>query len=138
MTTSPRYTRRWAAEHPAEFLALCEPPSECPVCYEAFDEENPAQSPLLGDPPTRCRHFVCQSCWEAMTEQPMPWRCPVCREDVTQFVVDITCWSPMPHECIGNADTRLFVELATFALEARGMLPELRELGARLLQHLPR
>ena len=132
-----RFTCRWVAEHPAEFLELCKPPPECPICYEPFTEENPALGPIMGDQVTSCRHFACQSCWCAMSEQPMPWQCPQCREDVTQWVVEATYWSPMPGECVDESEVRLFVELSTTILESRALVPELQALGARLLRHLP-
>jgi len=54
--------------------------------------------------------------------------------DITEWVANVTHWNG---DCVDWADVKLFVELATFALEARHMVPELRELGARLLRHLP-
>jgi len=67
MTPPPRYTCRWAAEHPAEFLELCKPPAECPICLRDFDEANPALGPIQGDEPT------CQDCWCTMSQERPPW-----------------------------------------------------------------
>ena len=131
-----RFTRSWVAENPELFRELSKPPDECCVCYEPFGPECPALGPLLDDWPTRCRHHACEDCWRALTAQPPPWHCPVCREDVSSWLADTVCWEP-PEDSVDALDVRLFTEVCLELLEQLCMAPRLQDLGRRVLRHLP-
>ena len=66
---------------------------ECPVCYEDYSAERPAESPG-----NECRHSACRGCWIGIAERDYPVRCPVCRHDVTEwFLEDIADMGPPLH-----------------------------------------
>ena len=119
------------------FAEMARPPSDCDICYEPFTEANPHLGPILGDHPTRCRHLACESCWDAIAAQPPPWHCPMCRENVSAWLADATDWT-QPADSVDMYDMRLFTQFTLDVLEARGLAPELQELGRQILRPLPR
>ena len=46
---------------------------------------------IMGDRPTSCRRFLCKTCWLAMVEksQTSPFLCPICREDVSNWLAGV-------------------------------------------------
>jgi len=65
---------------------------ECPVCYEDYSAERPAESPG-----GECRHSACRRCWLGIGERDDAVRCPVCRHDVTDWFLDhIAEVQPLP------------------------------------------
>ena len=81
------FTREWVMNNPEAFRKLAAPPEECPVCMEPFGPERAPLGPIMGDMPTSCRHYLCQTCWIVgyMRKVP-PIHCPLCREDVTNWL----------------------------------------------------
>ena len=74
-------------ENPEAFRQLSKPPDECPVCLEKFKGARKPFGPIMGDRPTNCRHYACQGCWmELKQKMSSPWHCPVCKEDVTDWL----------------------------------------------------
>ena len=80
------FTREWVMNNPEAFRKLAAPPEECPICMEPFGpgEERAPLGPIMGDMPTICRHYMCQSCWIKCIKMP-PVHCPLCREDVSDW-----------------------------------------------------
>ena len=80
-------TKAWCAENPERYHELAQPPECCPLCTEAFSDDRPANSPLLGDSASRCRHWACEACWlHLMNGHPSTWKCPWCREDLRAWM----------------------------------------------------
>ena len=85
------FTREWVMNNPEAFRKLAAPPEECPICMEPFGPERAPLGPIMGDMPTSCRHYLCQTCWiDGYTRTAPPTRCPLCREDVSDW-----CWKRM-------------------------------------------
>jgi hypothetical protein len=81
------YTRQWVMENPEAFRRLSKPPEECPICLEPFDEGRRPLGPITGTSETRCRHYACRACWMQLAKRTKrPWRCPMCKEDVTDWI----------------------------------------------------
>jgi len=60
------------------------PPTECPVCLEHFDDGE-----LVG---AECAHRLCSICWANIAlVAPVPWACPMCRSDVTTWILLEVC-----------------------------------------------
>ena len=78
------FTREWVMNNPEAFRKLAAPPEECPVCMEPFGPDRAPLGPIMGDMPTSCRHYLCESCWIKCVKMP-PTLCPLCREDVTDW-----------------------------------------------------
>ena len=82
------FTREWVLNNPEAFRKLSTPPVECPVCMEPFGPGKAPLGAIMGDTPTSCRHFLCKTCWLGMMMQSYksPFHCPICREDVTNWL----------------------------------------------------
>ncbi len=85
----PLLTKEWREENEQEWNRLCQPPSECPICFEspiggAFGKK--WDGPIMGDEPTRCTHLLCNRCWDALPEM----LCPICRDDVSEWMFQRT------------------------------------------------
>ena len=140
-------TKAWCAENPQLYFEFTQPPKCCPICMDVFTAERQAQSPLLGDAPSRCRHFACEDCWmEIMARgEPNTWKCAICREDVGAWMSETfpDAYTPPP-DSVGSDDMR---ELAAGVLRhccdllemnANAQLPHhLMLLSARILRHVP-
>ena len=58
----------------------------CPVCLTEHGGDDVWDGPMNSDIPTRCNHWLCTACWDGLVEsRPDEVRCPVCREDVTDW-----------------------------------------------------
>ena len=80
------FTREWVMNNPEAFRKLAAPPEECPICMEPFGPKRTPLGPIMGDMPTSCRHYLCQTCWlVGYARTAAPIRCPLCREDVTNW-----------------------------------------------------
>ena len=81
------FTREWVMNNPEAFRKLSAPPEECPICMEPFGPERAPLGPIMGDMPTSCRHYLCQTCWiDGYMGTAPPTHCPLCREDVTNWL----------------------------------------------------
>ena len=80
--TRPLITPRMREENKQEWDRLwhLNKTEECPVCHEKPDIWN---GPMNSDVPTRCTHWACVGCWERIEENDK--RCPVCRDDLTDW-----------------------------------------------------
>ena len=127
-------TKAWCAENPERYRELAEPPECCPLCLEAFTEDQPAQSPLLGDAASTCRHWACESCWlHIMESHPSSWKCPWCRENLRNWMGATFGDAYCPADAVSSAEIRQFAAdvLQTVALPA-----DLEQLAARILRHV--
>jgi hypothetical protein len=66
---------------------------ECPVCYEKYTDEKLADSIHNTGRETNCRHYFCMDCLYAMGKKSLleggsKIQCPICREDLTQYIYD--------------------------------------------------
>ena len=60
----------------------------CPVCFAERGEEVVWDGPMNSAYPTRCNHRLCTACWQNLVDHtPGAVRCPVCREDVTDWAM---------------------------------------------------
>ena len=84
----PSFTREWVLNNPEAFRKLSTPPAECPICMEPFGPGKAPLGAIMGDTPTSCRHFLCKTCWLGMIMRSptSPFHCPICREDVTEWL----------------------------------------------------
>ena len=58
----------------------------CPICLTEHGGDDVWDGPMNSDIPTRCNHWLCTACWDGLVEtRPEEVRCPVCREDVTEW-----------------------------------------------------
>ena len=62
---------------------------ECPICFRAYSWER-----LRMSPGGTCSHGFCQPCGEALAKatKELPFRCPLCRQDITNWFVDQFDW----------------------------------------------
>ena len=115
--------------------------TDCPICLEPFDAENPAAGPSLDDAPgTCCPHYLCEPCGERLAQGAPPFRCPICRDDYTAWFVDHFCWTPAEGTYITMAMVRVFIRTITNRLEQQGggSVEQLIRTGDRLLcQDMP-
>ena len=82
----PLITPQWAEENPEEWDRHWRMPEVCPVCHEKpVDKGDLWDGPMNSDIPTRCTHFLCVQCWTNVAARDDVVRCPVCRDDVTEF-----------------------------------------------------
>jgi hypothetical protein len=136
---SPRMqpiTKSWCAQNPERYRELAQPPECCPICLEAFTEDKPANSPLLGDRASTCRHWACDDCWlSVMDGPPSSWKCPWCRVGLQKWMGEsfADCYCPPP-DAVGDDEIR---ELAAGVLRHVPQLPaDLRQLAERILRHV--
>lgn len=132
----PRITKAWCAENPEQYHELARPPERCPLCLEAFSRESPANSPVLGDRASSCRHWACADCWlQIMEGPPRSWRCPFCREKLQTWMSEAFAedYSP-PADAVGPREVRHFASkvLRLFTLPA-----DLEVLARSILRHMP-
>ena len=60
----------------------------CPVCLAEHGGNDVWDGPMNSDIPTRCNHWLCTACWDGVANAGQGQvRCPVCREDVTDWAV---------------------------------------------------
>ena len=119
--------RRWIAQNLEKYNELLQnKPTECPICYESFNEKE-ADSPLLSDVPTTCTHWLCKECWQNVAG--VNAECPICRTDlspwllknsgltnrlVQQFLVSVMCMqggsgrAPLNHDQMFEVTQKLF------------------------------
>ena len=132
----PPLTKAWCAENPERYRDLVRPPSECPICTEAFTEDTPALSPIQGDRVSSCTHWACSNCWLAVMEyHPAQWRCPFCRECLQTWLGETMAehgYAP-PADAVDVKDVR---RLASEMLRLDTSL-ELQQLARRILRHTP-
>ncbi len=57
----------------------------CPVRLVEHDGNTVQDWPMNSDIPTRCNHWLGVGCWEEIAHRDEIVRCPLCREDVTEF-----------------------------------------------------
>ena len=58
----------------------------CPICLTEHGGNDVWDGPMNSDLPTRCNHWLCTACWDGLVDtRPDEVRCPVCREDVTEW-----------------------------------------------------
>ena len=131
MSVPKRFTRKWVRDNAERFKELSKPPEECPICMEKMKK---ARSPLLGDYPTSCRHFCCRECWLDIFTAGPPWKCPVCREDVSQWLGH-EFNTTVRVEPIDKDLLRMFVMKAVILLDEQGALsPRMFQAGSALLE----
>jgi hypothetical protein len=134
-TTPQVLTKAWCAENPERYRELARPPECCPICLEAFTGDKQADSPILGDAASSCRHWACRDCWlKIMDGHPRTWKCPFCREGLQKWMGEsfAECYCPPP-DAVGNEEIR---QLAA-GVRQLPLPPELRQLAERILRHLP-
>ena len=56
----------------------------CPWCLTTRVQE-PLDTPMNSDIPTRCNHWLCQSCWRVLANSSEVARCPISRDDITEW-----------------------------------------------------
>jgi hypothetical protein len=63
---------------------------ECPICFKAYSWER-----LRLGPGGKCVHGFCEPCGESMAQalKEPPFRCPMCREDITKWFVEQFDWT---------------------------------------------
>ena len=60
----------------------------CPVCFAERGDNVVWDGPMNSAYPTRCNHWLCTACWQNLVDHtPGAVRCPVCREDVTDWAM---------------------------------------------------
>ena len=127
-------TKAWCAENPERYHELAQPPGCCPICMEAFTDDNPANSPLLGDSASRCRHWACDTCWlHFMNGHPSTWKCPWCREDLRKWMGESFGDAYCPLDAVGMDEIRLF---AAGVLRRMPLPSDLEQLAIRILRHM--
>ena len=62
---------------------------ECPICFRAYSWDR-----LRMGPGGKCSHGFCLPCGEALAKatKELPFRCPICREDVSAWFVEQFDW----------------------------------------------
>ena len=129
-------TKAWCAENPERYRELAQSPAECPICIEAFTEDRPALSPILGDRASSCRHWACSECWlSVMDDHPANWRCPWCREGLQEWLGETLAdfgYCPPP-DAVGGEEIRHF---ASEALRRVPLPSDLEQLARRILRHV--
>ena len=79
------HKQKWIAENIDRFKDLLDKrPTDCPVCYESFNEKE-AITLLLNDIPSKCTHWLCNECWEKVASSNA--ECPFCREDLRTWLL---------------------------------------------------
>ncbi len=129
-------TKSWCADNPERYRELAQPPEHCPICLEAFTADKPANSPILGDRASTCRHWACDDCWLAIMDgPPRSWKCPWCREGLQTWMGEsfADCYCPPP-DAVGNKEIRDF---AAGVLRRVELPSDLRQLAERILRHVP-
>ena len=127
-------TKAWCAENPERYHELAQPPESCPLCMEAFSEEQPAHSPLLGGTPSRCRHWACEPCWlRIMNGHSSTWKCPWCREDLRIWMGEAFGDNYCSEDAVSSAEIRQF---ATGVLQIVALPTDLEQLAIRILRHV--
>ena len=128
------YTKPWAIANPDRVQSLLQASIDCPICLQAFGPDLKRLSPLEGEFRTTCCHACCESCLAQLLEQPIAqWKCPVCRADISQWLVDE--FGYIPPDCVDFNEIRAFVRQVLAALGPQAT-PSLRETGDRILRHL--
>jgi len=66
---------------------------ECPICYEKYSDNKIADSIHNTGRESNCRHYFCMDCLYQMGEKSVEEGgtiicCPICREDLTQYIYD--------------------------------------------------
>ena len=63
---------------------------DCPICFRTYSWDRMRVSPPRGG----CSHGFCEPCGEQMAYamKTPPFRCPMCREDITTWFVDYFDW----------------------------------------------
>lgn len=136
MSIPTRFSREWVGKNPKQWKELCKPPDECPVCLEPMVGKKRPLSPLLGDYPTACRHFCCRSCWLDIFVAGAPWKCPVCREDIADWLGHVFK-ATLRVERVDSKLTRHFIMRCIVLMDDGGVLdPETYHIGSALLQQL--
>lgn len=77
------------------------PPNEtdeqCPICLEAYTEENQKDGIRTSDIESNCPHCCCVKCWFAIWEQKIQGQeettinCPICKRDITNWLNETRC-----------------------------------------------
>jgi hypothetical protein len=67
------------------------PPNEtdehCPICLEAYTEENPKDGIRCSNIPNNCSHYCCERCWYVIWGQHNDTnKCPICKRDITMWL----------------------------------------------------
>ena len=67
------------------------PPNEtddnCPVCLDAYTEENKRDGIRCSDIPSNCSHYCCERCWYVIWGQHNDTNnCPICKRDITEWL----------------------------------------------------
>ena len=70
------------------------PPNEtdetCPICLEAYTEDNNKEGIRWSDHQSNCPHQCCRSCWLGMAkQQPEKYLCPICKRDITKWAKEM-------------------------------------------------
>ena len=101
---------------------------------EAFSEEQPAHSPLLGGTTSRCRHWACEPCWlRIMNGHSSTWKCPWCREDLRIWMGEAFGDNYCAEDAVSSAEIRQF---ATGVLQIVALPTDLEQLAIRILRHV--
>ena len=66
--------------------------SRCEVCFEDWGAACVAESPLIHEWKTGCRHWACQECWLKLEKK----RCPWCRWNIAGFLGEIAADQVVP------------------------------------------
>ena len=85
------------------------PPNEtdetCPICLEAYGEDNPADSIRDSTYESNCPHWCCMPCWTKMLEQDQDeYCCPICKRDISNWLEENY------RDLVGKAITKLIIE----------------------------
>jgi hypothetical protein len=67
------------------------PPNEtdetCPICLEAYTEENPKDGIRCSDIPSNCSHYCCERCWYVIWGQHNDTNnCSICKRNITMWL----------------------------------------------------
>jgi len=59
----------------------------CPICLEAYTEENPKDGIRCSDIPSNCSHYCCERCWYVIWGQHNDTNnCPICKRNITEWL----------------------------------------------------
>lgn len=66
---------------------MSEDSNECEICYKEFSRDLYIlkDGPSNSDMPTKCIHYFCCQCWRDIGIHNKIIRCPMCREDVSEW-----------------------------------------------------
>lgn len=82
-----KYNRQWVQNNTQIYFDMKRSCTECPVCFESFNEANVPLGPFTGGYATNCSHLCCKKCWVGISQRGLPCECPLCREDVSDWIM---------------------------------------------------